>query len=93
MIYVVTFDVKQTGRTNHFVYHCNAGTAKEACRIAREQWPLVLRFEKVPKQIRMHAVRSRLKDPALLRVISWRGDVFNGRSCFDFLCCDVTKER
>lgn len=91
MIYIVTFDVKQSTHTSRIIYHCEARTAKEACRNAREQWPLVLRLEKVPKQIHLHAVRSRLKDPALLRVVSWRGDVFNGRSCFDFLCYESTR--
>lgn len=92
-IYIVLFDTEHAneGTIKHYVYHCFAENAKEACRMAREQWPIALRFmEKFPCPVRMHAVRSRFSRPDFCRVISWRDDVFNGKACFDFICTGLS---
>lgn len=93
MIYTVTFDTRTQydGSVRHYVFHCVASNAREAAQHARSSWAKVLKENaNVPPALNLHAHRSRRQNPDMLRVISWRGDVFNGRECFDILCTGST---
>lgn len=72
-LYIVTFDTQRNCQVQAWYYYCFAQNAKEACAIARETW------KQKPHMFHVHAVKSRVQDANLLRVSSWKGNVYKGQ--------------
>ena len=95
-IYIVLFEVHDTllKETNMMVYHCMAETAKKAKETAKAAWPKLFSSPAVaPHMYNLHAAASRLHDPDLLALKTWKGIPFYGKKCFDFFCTEVIMNR
>ena len=95
-IYVVLFDTQHVREhlTKHYVFHTFANNAQEARAACEKAWLDIFgENKKPPHQFHIHAARSSVTDPDLLRVITWKSAVVNGRACFDIYCADWTNWR
>lgn len=71
-IYIVIFEIQRQCKVQEYVYHCEAQNAKDAVAQAREHWVLS------NHQFHIHAVKSRVQDGNLLRVLSVNGKEHKG---------------
>ena len=90
MIYIVTFEIHKDCKIKNYVYHCESSNAKEACEKARCNWAHCrANIKLMGHQFHLHAVRSKLQDSALLRVVSWKNVEYKGPECMNaYICTD-----
>ena len=86
-IYYVTFDVRVGNKVLHYIYHCWAWDAKEAKDLCKIAWSK----EHNNRQFYLYAHRTKVCGSDLfLRVMSWNGCKFTGKSCIErFICTEI----
>ena len=94
-IYYVTFDTESVSsrETKHYLFHCFAGTAKEAKDICKTEWQklFTVREMKIPHQFHMYAHKCNTQDVDMLGCRTWKDAPIRGKDCLDIICTGTTR--
>lgn len=96
-IYIVTFQRQADCTTYDMVFHCEANNAKEACQIAKDEWPDYCKKwygRNGLHLFHLHAVKSRTQDKDLIAIHDWLGMSVKGPELIgSFHCTDYRRWR
>jgi len=86
-LYGVTFEIHRDCQIRNLIFHTWANNAREACEIARQQFPE--KTHSGSHMFHVHAYQSKLQDPEKLHVVNWKGQSITGQDVLqNFYCVD-----